>query len=138
MNITPSTIYWITRMDGVNMMLTFVAVALVVASGATFISGIGLATKTRNYSYETEEYVRRVNELGRRILKWLYVLVPAVLATIVLLVLMPTTEEAAAMYVIPAIANNEKVQTVGNRLYDLAVEWMEEFRPAKGEQGGTK
>lgn len=32
---------------------------------------------------------------------------------------------------VPKIANNEKVQAAGNKLYDLAVEWMDELRPRK-------
>jgi len=33
---------------------------------------------------------------------------------------------------VPAIANNEKVQGLGEDLYDLAKEWMQELKPAKG------
>jgi hypothetical protein len=44
----------------------------------------------------------------------------------------------AAILIIPRVANSEKVQTVGNHLYDLACEWMEELRPAKGNEGGAK
>jgi hypothetical protein len=52
--------------------------------------------------------------------------------------LLPTTREMAAILVVPRIANSEKVQTVGNHLYDLAVEWMEELRPAKDSKGGKQ
>lgn len=45
----------------------------------------------------------------------------------------PTTRQMAAILVVPKIANSEKVQTVGNKLYDLAVEWMDELRPTKKE-----
>ena len=41
----------------------------------------------------------------------------------------PSTKQMAAIILVPKIANNEKVQTVGNKLYDLAVEWMDELRP---------
>ena len=37
----------------------------------------------------------------------------------------------AAIIIVPRIVNSEKVQTVGNRLYDLAVEWMDELKPRK-------
>ena len=64
----------------------------------------------------------------------------AVLAAILLIAncLLPTTKEMAAILIIPRVANSEKVQTVGNHLYDLACEWMEELRPAKGKEGGAK
>ena len=49
--------------------------------------------------------------------------------------LTPSTKDMAAILVIPRIANSEKVQDVGNRLYDLAVEWAEELRTRKKEGG---
>jgi hypothetical protein len=30
---------------------------------------------------------------------------------------------------VPKIVNSEKLQTAGNKLYELAVEWMDELRP---------
>ena len=41
----------------------------------------------------------------------------------------PSTKQMAAILVVPKMANNEKLQTVGNKLYELAVEWMDELRP---------
>lgn len=46
----------------------------------------------------------------------------------------PTTRQMAAIVMVPKIANNEKVQAAGNKLYDLAVEWMDELRP-RGKAG---
>lgn len=43
----------------------------------------------------------------------------------------PTTRQMAAIVMVPKIADNEKVQAAGNKLYDLAVEWMDELRPRK-------
>jgi hypothetical protein len=31
--------------------------------------------------------------------------------------------------VVPKIVNSEKLQTAGNKLYELAVEWMEQLKP---------
>lgn len=53
-------------------------------------------------------------------------------------ILMPTTKQMAAIIIVPKIANSEKVQTVGNRLYDLAVERMDELKPARAKEGGAK
>ena len=50
----------------------------------------------------------------------------------------PSTKQMAAIIVVPKIANSEKVQTVGNKLYDLAVEWMDELKPAIAKEGGAK
>lgn len=43
----------------------------------------------------------------------------------------PTTKQMAAILIIPRIANSEKVQQTGNKLYELAVEWMDELKPSK-------
>ena len=47
------------------------------------------------------------------------------------LVFTPSTKQMAAIMIVPKIANSEKVQTIGNKVYDLAVEWMEELAPTK-------
>ena len=59
---------------------------------------------------------------------------PVVAISLAILAFAPSSKTLAAMYIVPAIANNEKVQDVGNRLYDLAVEWMDELKPAKKEK----
>ena len=33
----------------------------------------------------------------------------------------------AAMYVVPRIVHNEKIQATANSLYDLAVKWLQEI-----------
>ena len=43
----------------------------------------------------------------------------------------PSTKKMAAIMIVPKIVNNEKVQTMGNKIYDLAVEWMDELKPNK-------
>ena len=50
----------------------------------------------------------------------------------------PSSKTAAAMFVIPAIANNENVKKVASGIYDLAVEWMEELKPKSSKQTTTK
>ena len=47
--------------------------------------------------------------------------------------LLPTTKQMAAIYVVPAIANNEKIQQIGgktldisNQLLDLTKEYLQE------------
>lgn len=42
----------------------------------------------------------------------------------------------AAIMIVPKIVNNEKVQTIGNKIYDLAAEWMDELAPKK--ESGVK
>ena len=51
--------------------------------------------------------------------------------------LIPTTREMAVILVVPRIANSEKVQQAGNKLYDLAIEWMAELKPNKNNKQET-
>lgn len=44
-------------------------------------------------------------------------------------ILTPSTKEYCAIKIIPAIANNEDVQAIGEDLPKLAREWLEELRP---------
>lgn len=43
----------------------------------------------------------------------------------------PSTKQMAAIIVAPRILSCEAVQTVGNELYTLALDWMKELRPKK-------
>jgi len=57
------------------------------------------------------------------------------IASILLRMFTPSTKQMAAILIVPRVVSNEKVQTVGNKLYDLAVEWMDELKPKK--EGGA-
>lgn len=50
----------------------------------------------------------------------------------------PSTKQMAAIVVVPKIVNSEKVQDVGEKLYGLAVEWMDELHPSKVKKGEGK
>jgi SNF family Na+-dependent transporter len=62
------------------------------------------------------------------------ILVVLFIALFSVCVFIPSTKQMAAIMIVPRIANSEKVQTIGNKVYDLAVEWMEELKPTKGSE----
>jgi hypothetical protein len=68
-----------------------------------------------------------------RSVPWWFAAVLGVAAALMLAIAVftPTTKQMAAILVVPKIANSEKVQVAGDKLYDLAVEWLEELRPEK-------
>lgn len=129
--ITPSMIYWITRMDAINGGAWGIMVIAAIISATLFIVGTGLATKGKGYYSESEDYVRQVNEYGRKLLRKSCLMAILFLAMLLAIVFTPTTKQTAAMYVIPAIANNEKLRDTGDKLYELAVEWINELHPKK-------
>lgn len=124
MNITPSSIYWIGVLD--NM--------LCVAAVSAMLSGIACAIILAAYAFSVDE------EEERKSKKALAAMACVFAASIVTGVFTPSAKTCAAMYVIPAIANSEKLQGVTDGIYDLAAEWIKELKPAKsnGEKGEGK
>lgn len=113
MNITTTQMYWFMMLDNIK-----IGSALMCTVTALCFVGMIIAAY----------------DLGKRpiIVK---VLTPTLGVLFVALfsvcVFLPSTKQMAAIMIVPKIANSEKVQTVGNRVYDLAVEWMEELKPNK-------
>ena len=108
--ITTAQMYWIVILD--NIVVTSTILAAVGAIGSIFML-IG---------HTVDGWPR-----------WPVVTCLAVtFAALMTLTFVPSTKQAAAILVVPSIVNSKKVQTVGNRLYDLAVEWLDELKPEKG------
>ena len=113
MEITTMQMYWLVILDNIIGVL----IAILGICAIFFILG----TMTL-FAMGKEEQVLPIAK------KILFVAATALL----LLIFVPSTKKMAAIIVVPKIANSEKVQTIGNKVYDLAVEWMEELRPPKG------
>ena len=120
--ITPVQMYWLTRLD---MLCGMFGLVLVVSLVTTVVLAVLGGSLRAEHDKDEAEW-----ETGKRLH---VVMVPICLATSLLFgtlrSLTPTTAEMAAIIVVPKIVNNEKVRDVGSRLYDLAVEWMDELRP---------
>lgn len=107
--ITTTQMYWIAILDNITVMTTILTVVFLLGSIAAFC-----------YACAKEDH------------GWLPILsLIALLATLAISAFTPSTKQMAAILVIPKIANGEKVQTVGNKIYELAVEWMDELRPRR-------
>ena len=107
--ITTTQMYWIVILDNIIVATVILMGIFLIGSIAAF----GYASTERNHW-------------------WLPILASiALLTTLVIGAFIPSTKQMAAILVVPKIANSEKVQTVGNRLYELAVEWMDELRPRR-------
>lgn len=124
--ITESAIYWITRLDPIHdmfaafFMISFIATIAIIAAQAILRDDIWTdSNKGKN--------VALADKLLCRVLPLIAGLFLLCLAGRTFL---PTTKEMCAIKVIPAIANNEKLQNFGFNMYDLAIEWMKELKPA--------
>ena len=116
--ITPTFIYWITRLNGINV---FLGIIMTLSIIAIFIFLIGMIVT--KLEHDVEEY----GIFKQYLLTSTYIFIPIT----ILFILTPTTKEACAIYVVPKIVNNEKVQNIGQEFYDLALDWMKELRPRK-------
>jgi len=115
--ITTSQMYWLIMLDNIVKFEVLIAAA----SFLTILAFIGSSCNVRDFS-------KRPRVIAVPLFAVLLVV------SMLLFTFTPTTKQMAAILIVPKIINSEKVQTVGNRLYDLAVEWMDELRPAKPEK----
>ena len=148
--ITPTQMYWLVKLDDIRRffdgmfdLLCVVAFAGVVGSVICTLmylfAGNGSYDLFAGKSDEQFEDIRSLLLTRRkRLLSIALVAIGVAMALNGLYHFTPTTKQMAAVIVVPKIANSEKVQTVGNRLYDLAVEWMDELRPARAKEGGME
>lgn len=113
MNITTTQMYWFVMLDSIN-----IGSAIMCAVTMFILVAITLITIDLD---ERPVIVKILTPI-------LGVLSFAFFAVCTFL---PSTKQMAAIMIVPKIANSEKVQTVGNKVYDLAVEWMEELKPNK-------
>lgn len=117
--ITPTTIYWIGQCDCLRgVCFPMIVLGLLFGLVGIFITGCCINDRT---------VPRIVARISAAITLIFLVLLPII--GVAGCMFIPTSKTMAAMYIIPSIANNEKIQDAGDRLYTLAVEWMEELRP---------
>ena len=119
--MSPWTIYLITRCDYVSGALMAVWIVSVVVAVVAFCVGSTIATDTK---------AETLPPGCVRLLRWL---LGVFLVSGVGFMLTPTTKQMAAIIAIPAIVNNEKVQSEASELYGLAKEWMRQQVGAQEE-----
>jgi hypothetical protein len=115
MEITTMQMYWLVMLD--NIVGVFIAILVLCA--LFFILGIPMLS-----ALDKEDIFFPITK------KLLVIAAVSLLA----LAFIPSTKQMAAIMIVPRLANSEKVQTIGNKVYDLAVEWMEELKPTKGSE----
>jgi hypothetical protein len=119
--ITESTIYWVTRLDAFNNLVTAVSLISVIFIIASVIAS----------SIVMGERQSVLNDKGKLILP-LKFLIGSIISLVVcatLLVFVPTTKEYAAIKILPKIANDEVLNTLsqdGKELYRLTVDYLKE------------
>ena len=115
MEITSLSLYLITRLDRIK---TLMVVASAISTVLAIILLFGIADMMGS-------------DLKLRNLK--PVLWCGIMSVLffVAIVLTPTTKEAAAIYLVPKVANSQEVKKTCGELYNLAVDWLHELKPHK-------
>ena len=133
--VSPTTVYWITRLDAIQAMFGFL-----IAGGfivGTILAVVGNVPWEINGYNETERERERA-EVAKAKAKFRRLSIAALClggVSILGAVLTPSTKDAVAIAVIPAIANNQDVQGLGADLVTTAREWLQELRPVVKEGG---
>ena len=142
--ITPSQLYWLTRLDSIKsyldgidtlaLLCTIACTVIVLATSChiTFASNDSLGW----YSNMTKEAMEAAKEpwkkLRSSVSRILFASIPILSLIGLSNALLPTTREMAAIHVIPMIVNSEaaqKLPDIASEFVDLAKDWMKELRP---------
>lgn len=118
MELTPSLIYWLSRLEELQILCTifgFFAMLGAVVLGI-FVVASGAAG----------EEGKAIHKATRPAFRWT---LPVGAALCLISCFLPDTKTVAAMYVLPKIANNESLDEISSSMKTLAVEWMDELRP---------
>ena len=111
MEITPITIYLIGLLDQLNALFCITSV-ISIFSLVIFIMFYVFSHIEKDYREMIFKKATIINGVCSFVL-------------ISFSLLIPTQQTAAAMLIIPRIANNKELKDCGSRFYNLAIKWME-------------
>ena len=116
--ITPSDIYWITRLDNF-ITVGWIAIILLIALFIAFLCSTPWDAFDNEHSVLYEEARRSINRIK---------LTALALITILLgMSFIPSTREAAAMYAVPKIVDSSVVKEDLPELYDMGVKALKDW-----------
>ena len=111
--ITPQLVYWITRLD--NIQMVFGTMAILLGAG-----GVAITVAICGVYCNTED---------KTAFKYLWLWIP-ILFVIAISTLIPSTKDAALIYMLPKIANSELVKEVPQDLKaikDMAMDKLKDI-----------
>lgn len=117
--ITAWQIYLITRLDA----LIGVSVGILIFTGLVIIVTLGKwQTYSDNYDWKDNK-----ENLVPIFKKWLKIEFALLIMSLFVIVTIPTSKEAAAILIIPKIANNEHVQNIPNKTLELVEKQLDQW-----------
>lgn len=117
--ITAWQIYLITRLDA----LIGVSVGILIFTGLVIIvTLVKWQTDSDNYDWEDNK-----ENLVPIFKKWLKIEFALLIMLLFVIVTIPSSKEAAAILIIPKIANNEHVQNIPNKTLELVEKQLDQW-----------
>ena len=105
MEITPSLIYWISRLDYIQPLFIMIGMLGALAFSIPMV-----------FEYCSFEIINTKRLIG----------VIAMALIFVASLFIPSTKEMIAIIVIPKLANNEKIVEIGSELHNTAINWLKD------------
>ena len=117
--ITAWQIYLITRLDA----LIGVSVVILIFTGlAIIVTLVKWQTDSDNYDWEDNK-----ENLVPIFKKWLKIEFALLIMSLFVIETIPSSKEAAAILIIPKIANNEHVQNIPNKTLELVEKQLDQW-----------
>lgn len=116
--MSPFVIYLIIKLNALQGLFTgFAIVSGIATIMAAFISGV-------DYTESRKDEAVFWNKIGKRTIK---AAIPVCIVCTILEAITPSTKEAAAIYLIPKVVNNESVQNISANTLHLLEEYTAEL-----------
>lgn len=124
--ITPMQMYWLLKLDDIfNASLPLFILAMFVF----VVCSIGTVIYKDDDDYKGQY---KGFKTIRNISVWFVLLFGSIV------VFLPSTKQMAAIYVVPAIANNEKIQQIGGKTLDISSQLLDLTKDYLAEQAKDK
>lgn len=136
--ISESCIYWITRLDKILSTLDFIGGICGCMLILCFFIG-GMTYIVESLCEEGSKDYEKAKETRQYFYKGFLISTIAFALMGTMSILIPTSKELAAIYVIPKVANNERIQNFSSEIATIAEDWLKELKTksqgaAKGER----
>jgi len=131
--ISPWTLYWILRLDTIHGIMITVQIFgyIAIGIGAICLAVCQVPSSQRDEKEREKEDISN-KTLARVISRKLNICFPLLIFISVVYVLTPTTRQAAVIYALPALVNNQQMQSEAGEVYSLRKQWFtEQVEPNK-------
>lgn len=123
--ITPMQMYWLLKLDDIGTTFSIiVGASIIIVLISAFLYCISKGAE--------DEATTKIS---------VHMLILSLICSIIFLILntfLPTTKQMAAIYVVPAIANNEKIQQIGGKTLDISNQLLDLTKEYLVEQAKDK